>query len=177
MIIIITGTPGTGKTTTANFLSSKLSCKCIRISDVADEACTGVEGNSKVIDVKKLSKKIKKIIQGDAIIEGHLSHLLGISGVVIVLRTNPKILKQRLLKQGFKGEKLSENLEAEALDVCLIESLERHSHVYEIDTCEKTPDVVVEDTLRILKGETDEYKPGKINWSEEYFSGRADRSR
>lgn len=177
MIIIITGTPGTGKTTTANFLSSKINCKCIRISDIADEACIGVEGNSKVIDVKKLSKKIRKIIQGDAIIEGHLSYLLGVGDIVIVLRTNPKILKQRLVKHGFEGEKLRENLEAEALDVCLIESLERHSHVYEIDTSEKTPDVVVEDTLRILKGETDEYRPGKINWSEEYFLAGADRSR
>ncbi|MBI5253662.1 MAG: adenylate kinase family protein [Euryarchaeota archaeon] len=177
MIIIITGTPGTGKTTTANFLSSKINCRCIRISEFADEACTGVEGNSKIIDVKKLSKKIKKIIQGDAIIEGHLSHLLGIGDIVIVLRTNPKILKQRLLKQGFKGEKLRENLEAEALDVCLIESLERHSHVYEIDTSEKTPETIVKDVLRILKGETDEYKPGKIDWSEEYFSAGADRSR
>lgn len=177
MIIIITGTPGTGKTTTANFLSSKINCKCIRISDVADEACTGVEGNSKVIDVKKLSKKIRKIIQGDAIIEGHLSHLLGIGDIVIVLRTNPEILKQRLVKHGFKGEKLRENLEAEALDVCLIESLERHKSVYEIDTSHKTPSIVVEDILKILEGKTDEYKPGKIDWSEEYFSAGADGSR
>lgn len=177
MIIIITGTPGTGKTTTANFLSRKISCKCIHIDDIADEACTGMEGNSKVIDVKKLSKKIKKIIQGDAIIEGHLSHLLGISGIVIVLRTNPKILKQHLVKQGFKGEKLRENLEAEALDACLIESLERHKSVYEIDTSHETPDTVAEEILKILKGETDEYKPGKIDWSEEYFSAGADRSR
>jgi len=175
MIIIITGTPGTGKTTAANFLSEKLSCSCVHINDIASEVCVGMEEGSKVIDIKKLSKKIKKIIQGDAIIEGHLSHLLGIGDIAIVLRTNPKILKQRLTVQGFRGEKLSENLEAEALDACLIESLDRHARVYEIDTSEKTPDAVVEDILRILNGETDEYKPGKIDWSEEYFSAGADR--
>lgn len=175
MIIIITGTPGTGKTTTANFLSKKLNCNCIHISDIADEACIRTEGDSKIIDIKKLSKKIKKMIQGSAIVEGHLSHLLGIGDIGIVLRTHPKILKQRLLKHGFKGEKLRENLEAEALDVCLIESLERHKSVYEIDASEKTPSGVAEDILRILKGETDEYKTGKIDWSEEYFSGIPDR--
>lgn len=176
MIIIITGTPGTGKTTAANFLSEKLSCDCIHVNDIAGEACIGMESGSKLVDIKKLSKKIKKIIQGDAIIEGHLSHLLGIGDVVIVLRTNPEILKQRLAAQGFKGEKLRENLEAEALDVCLIESLERHSSVHEIDTSRKTPGGVAEDMLKILEGKTDEYEPGKIDWSEEYFSAGADRS-
>ncbi len=177
MIIIITGTPGTGKTTTANLLSEKLKYKCIHINDIADEARIGVERGSKIIDIKKLSKKIKKIVQGDAIIEGHLSHLLGIGDVVAVLRTNPKILKQRLLTEGFKGEKLSENVEAEALDACLIESLERHKSVCEIDTSEKAPDAVVEDILRITKGELNGYRPGKIDWSGEYFSNISNRGR
>ena len=56
--------------------------------------------------------------------------------LVIILRCRPDILKSRLVKRGYRGEKIQENVEAEALDVILVETLEIHppGHILEIDT-------------------------------------------
>lgn len=106
-----------------------------------------------------------KIITENTIVVGHFSHLLDIEGIVVILRTEPKELRKRLREKGFNKSKIEENLEAEALDVCLIEAIEKHREVYEIDTTNKNPEEVAEEITEILKGKGGKYKPGKIDWS------------
>lgn len=170
MIILITGTPGTGKTTISELLAERTDADLIKISDFAtNDVIEGLEGDTKIVNVEKLERKIKGHVSGSTIIDGHLSSLMSIGDLVIVLRTNPKVLEKRLEKKGFDREKTLENLEAEALDVCLIESLERHKDVFEINTTEKRPDDVVEDILKVIDGEGEAFRPGKIDWSEIFF--------
>lgn len=169
--ILLTGTPGTGKSTVAKVFSSMTGFKLISINEEVEEYLH-IEEGSKVVDLNKLSKKIKRLLEEDCIIEGHLAHLLGIDGVVVVLRTHPKELKRRLKEKGFSKKKLEENLEAEALDVCLIESVERYEGVYEIDTTGKEAEYVAGCITRILEGEGEEFSPGKITWLEEYIDSR-----
>ncbi|MFQ5800524.1 MAG: adenylate kinase family protein [Candidatus Hydrothermarchaeales archaeon] len=171
-VILLTGTPGTGKSTVAKVLSSSTGFKLISINDVVEEDYLYLEEDSRVVDLNKLPKKVRRMIRGDCIIEGHLAHLLGIGGMVIVLRTHPKELKKRLEKKGFSKKKLEENLEAEALDVCLIESVERYETVYEIDTTGKEAEYVAGCITRILSGDGEEFSPGKISWLEEYLDSR-----
>lgn len=170
MIILITGTPGTGKTAVAKILSKKIDAKLIQIGAI-EGIYIGVdeERGSKIVDMEKLSNKIGDMIVGDMVIEGHLSHLLPFGDIVIVLRSDPMELKKRLESKGFDEKKVQENLEAEALDVCLIESLERHENVYEIDTTKRKTDEVVDTIIDIVGGKTDEFEPGKIDWSEDFF--------
>ncbi len=170
MIILITGTPGTGKSSTARSLSKKINKELISINDLED-IYTGVdeEGGSKIVDIKLLQDKLHDMIKGDTIIEGHLSHLLSFGDIVIVLRTHPEELRGRLKERGFGKDKIQENLEAEALDVCLIEALENHKEVYEINTTEKSPEETATAITKILGGKTDEFRPGKYDWSEEFF--------
>ena len=54
----------------------------------------------------------------------------------------PDILAGRLRERGYGPEKVSENAEAEALDVILVEALEIHpaSRICEIDTTGNTPE-------------------------------------
>ena len=170
--VLLTGTPGTGKTVIASALSKETGLKIIHINEEVGEDYLYIEDGSKVVDLKKLSKKIKGKLEGDCIIEGHLAQLLDIEGVVIVLRTHPGELGGRLLKKGFSGDKLEENLEAEALDIILIESLESHDEVYEIDTTGQKPTAVAKSIMRILKGEGSDFKPGRIDWLEEYLDSR-----
>jgi adenylate kinase len=173
MILIITGTPGTGKSTVAGLFCKKHGIKLIEVNKFAHEAAAGydVERDSVEVDVEKLFEKIKNLASGDVVIEGHLAHLLPFSNAtVVVLRTSPEVLRKRLKKKGFAERKIQENLEAEALDVCLIESLEVHSEVYEVDTSELTPEEVVERIDKIVAGDGEEFKPGKIDWSEKFFS-------
>ncbi len=180
MIVLITGTPGTGKSSVAKLLAKRINVDVISIARTLDESvCAGYDTKrkSKIVDIKKLARKIKDIIRAsrkrakdiDIIIEGHLSHLLPFGDVVIVLRAHPKVLERRLKKKKYAKAKIAENLEAEALDVCLIESLERHKKVYEIDTTNKKPHEVASAIVGILEGKGEAYAPGKIDWSEEFF--------
>ncbi|MFQ5975853.1 MAG: adenylate kinase family protein [Candidatus Hydrothermarchaeales archaeon] len=170
MIILLTGTPGTGKSLVAEILSKRINAQLIPINAIKG-IYSGVDEKreTKIIDMKKLTGKIEDMMEGNAVIEGHLSHLLPFGDIVIVLRTDPKELRKRLEEKGFEKEKTQENLEAEALDVCLIEAFEKHKTVYEIDTTEKSGEETASDIMAILEGKTDEYRPGKIDWSEQFF--------
>jgi adenylate kinase len=101
--------------------------------------------------------------------EGHLSHFLPVEAV-IVLRTSPAVLQERLASRGWPPEKVRENMEAEACDVILIEATELERTVYEVDTTAKSPAFVARDIQRIMSGDTADYLPGKTDWSEEVLS-------
>ncbi len=170
MIILITGTPGTGKTTVSELLAKRTGADIVRISDFAtDDVTEGMEGETRIVDIEKLESKMKGHIPRNAVIDGHLSHFMHPGNFVIVLRTNPGVLEKRLEKKGFDRNKIRENLEAEALDVCLIESIERHKNVFEIDTTSKRPEDVVDDISKIMDGDSKDFKVGKIDWSELFF--------
>ncbi|MCK5559492.1 MAG: toxin, partial [Thermoplasmata archaeon] len=91
---------------------------------------------------------------------------------IIILRCHPKTLETRLKNKGYNPAKIQENLEAEAIDVITIESVELHGNneVYEIDVTNKNANDVANDVLKIIKSEDsarNDYKLGKIDWSEE----------
>ena len=58
-------------------------------------------------------------------------------------------------------------MEAEALDVILIEATETETEVSEINTTEMSAEEVCDAVLRIKSGDTSNYAPGSIDWSEE----------
>ncbi|HEC75897.1 MAG TPA: NMP kinase [Thermoplasmatales archaeon] len=167
MKIALTGTPGVGKTGVANELEKK-GYSLLRIEEIADNFVIGYdnERESKIVDEEKMDEYIKKIEEKDKIliIEGHLSHLMSVDGVII-LRCHPSELKKRLEKKKWNEKKIKENLEAEALDIILQRALERHKKIWEIDTTGKKLDEVVEEVEEILK----KLPPplyGKLDYSE-----------
>ena len=102
----------------------------------------------------------------DAILVGHLSHHLTVD-LIVVLRCRPSVLATRLGERGYSEDKVNENVEAEALDVILIEAVETGKQVLEVDTTNKgVPEVVVA-MEEILAGEREKYAIGHIDWSEE----------
>jgi len=102
-------------------------------------------------------------------LEGHLSHLVSVVDLIIVLRCHPSELHNRLNTKNWSEEKIHENLEAEALDAITIECVNEYGQdkIFEIDTTSKSTKTVMEDILKILKGDVEGYTPGKIDWSEE----------
>lgn len=166
MKVAVTGTPGVGKTSSSNLVRS---IKVVHVNDIVEE-CGAVSGfderrKTKEVDVRKLGKTVSKM-EGDMLLEGHFSHLLGVD-IAIVLRCSPKVLAERLSAKGWPEAKVQENVEAEAIDVVLVEATESVSVVCEIDTTDKAPAEVAASIEEILAGETKKYPVGNVDWSRE----------
>lgn len=157
-MIALTGTPGCGKSSVAEELRRR-GHRVISVKEFAEMyGCAKKEGKDIVIDVNKLSQ-----YRFEGIVEGHLSHLLK-PEIAIVLRCNPILIKKRLIERGWDYEKVMENVEAELIDVILVEALQNCERVYEIDTTELRIEEVANAVERILSGETNNFEPGKIDW-------------
>lgn len=163
MIILITGTPGVGKTTVSSILVEKIGAYLVNINELVDEKhlYTGIdeERGYKIVDMDALFNEMDEIIKNvddpdkHIIVEGHLSHLFGNSDRVIVLRANPDVLRVRMGTKGWKAAKIRENIEAEAIDVCSYEAFEIHGNkVNEIDTSDIPPEDVADLIIDVING-------------------------
>jgi adenylate kinase len=168
MIIALTGTPGTGKSTVARLLDAGFTVIDLNAL-IKDRYNLGAdqERGSLIADLDGLIAHMEKL-EGDYVIEGHVSHYLP-ADVVVVLRVAPRVLRERLAKRGWSKSKIDENAEAEALDVILVEALELNDRVCEIDGTNMTPEQIACAVREIARG-TDKYKPGSIDFSEELCS-------
>jgi adenylate kinase len=72
----------------------------------------------------------------------------------LVLRRAPWILKDELIVRGYSSEKIRENVDAELLDVPLVEAIEAlgPDRVCEADTTGRTPEEIVDEVIGIVEG-------------------------
>ena len=147
--IVITGTPGTGKTLVSRKLASKLKFHYIDVNKFIDKKKLS-EGfdkkrKSRIIDVNKLGHALIKEIRAvekqnrrekGIIIDSHLSHYLPGHHVdlCIVMKCDIKELSKRLKKKKFHRKKIEENLQAEIFDICHEEAKQLHQKILVIDT-------------------------------------------
>jgi adenylate kinase len=126
--VIITGTPGTGKTTLSKLLSKegysfievgKL-VKEERLYDYFDE-----ETDSYVVNDDLLNARLIELIEENSsskpiILDGHVVELPpSYVALCIVLRTSIGLLRQRLIDRSYNASKIEENIEAEIMEVIL----------------------------------------------------------
>jgi len=127
MIIVITGTPGTGKTTLAKEAAEFLGKGTLVLNDakLARESGCGKRNYAKELEVgiPELKAAAKKRIAGknDAILEGHLfCEARFPADIVIVLRAKPETIEKRLrAKRKYAETKMLDNAMAEANGYCL----------------------------------------------------------
>ena len=177
MLVAISGTPGTGKTTICSLLQ-KEGYNTVNLNEFAiNQGCVmDIDKNSKtnIIDIDKLNTHIIKEFRNNNLffIDGHASHLLKSINKVIILRCHPQELKKRLKNRGYNKDKIRENIEAETIDVILCEIAEQYSkdQIFEIDTTVKPIKSVFYAIIEIVNNNfkpMDKYRIGKIDWSEE----------
>ncbi|MEK6947133.1 MAG: AAA family ATPase [Nanoarchaeota archaeon] len=155
--LLVTGTPGTGKTTLSKLLAKKLNFYYLDVNKIISKYKLS-EGydrkrKTKIIDVNKLNKKlineikiIKELNKNNRnkksdkitgiIIDSHLSHYLPrrYADFCIVTKCDIRELNKRLKKKKFHESKIKENLEAEIFDVCFNEAKERKHKIIAIGT-------------------------------------------
>ncbi|AKB38130.1 AMP/CMP kinase AK6 [Methanosarcina siciliae C2J] len=181
MLIGLTGTPGTGKTSASKLLEKRRQWKVIHLNDLIKKEHLYTEVDEKrdsvIADMELIQSRLPELIDEMekesenkmVILESHLSHY--ITDIVIVLRAYPPELKKRLEKRGYSEEKVNENAEAESIDLILAEAFEWCDKVFEVNTTGRTAEETTGDVEKIidylLSGKEEglkEYSPGSLDW-------------
>ena len=133
--IIITGTPGVGKTTHCEELASKTGLHHLDINEVVKKHSIGESSNdpddpnTKIVDEDRLLDCIENDLEeGGQIIDWHACDLFPPSMIdlVCVVRCDNKLLYDRLKSRNYSEKKLQENMDCEIMEVLLQEAREAY---------------------------------------------------
>lgn len=152
MIIAITGTPATGKSSFAKQLVDALkNSKIIEINDIVDQykLFSKIDRmGSKVVKLTELEKKMQEIIseqpkEQNLIIVGHLVPELKLNqDVTVTLRLSLKELIKRLEARNYEKEKIKDNIVSESVDYCGSKAKEMCKETYEIETDAEKKEII-----------------------------------
>ena len=145
ILIVISGSPGVGKSTLAKVLTKKLGFDRLdlhhhykRISNGYDRAKQSYD-----VDYAKFERLVKEKLaeaKKGLIIDSHISHLLPkklVDLCIVLICSDLKKLEKRLQKRNYSKKKIRENLDAEIFQVCLAEAKEKGHRVLVFDTAKK----------------------------------------
>jgi len=171
VLVALTGTPGTGKSSVAAVLDGR-GYYVLHVDRLAAERGLYVGRDpvrgSMEVDVDALRREIR-VSAKTGFLVSHYAHLLDVN-LAVVLRCHPRTLAERLRGRGWPDAKVRENVEAEAIDVITQEAAARLARVYEVDTTSASPETTANAVLDILRGRTDGREPGSIDWTGEVLS-------
>ncbi len=162
-IIVIAGTPGTGKSTIGGLLAEICGLKVLNLSTIALErgfvAYYDEARQTYVIDEERLAGYIAELAEkyGDITVLTHYPEILPkhLVRAVFVLRTHPLELEKRLLARGWSRKKINENVMAEILGVVAHNAVESfgENKVFELDTTSMSPEECAKLLCRAIRGE------------------------
>ncbi|RQM04875.1 hypothetical protein DH86_00002664 [Scytalidium sp. 3C] len=154
--IIITGTPGVGKTTHCEVLAENTGLKHLAINDIVKErGCHDgydEEYQSWIVDEDKLLDAIEdEVKQGGYIIDWHACDLFPKSWIdlVVVLRVDSTQLYDRLKARDYPEVKLQENLDTEIMEVLLQEARDSYDEEIIVELTSNTSDEMESNIERI----------------------------
>jgi len=185
-IIIISGTPGTGKSSVAYELSKFINAKMISLNELAISNDFSFEYDNDrktyIVDFKiflpYIMKKIKKIKKENPqflIIESHFSDIIPNKYIdhIVILRCDPDELVNRLKGKNYNLKKITENVQTEILGNCVNYFIQKKTKkpLLEIDTTNLSIKSVAKTIEGILDGKEDgkKYYIGKIDWLEKLY--------
>lgn len=147
-LMILTGTPGTGKSSVAKQLQSTYNIPILEINKIVKEKefFLGYNHHRDTLIIDKIAVNdylIKSLAELEVVlVVGHYVEFpaLRTASLVFVLRCNPTILRKRLQERGYFQVKINENIDAEIMQVCLeeVRAFFRDATVLEFDTTTKS---------------------------------------
>ncbi|XP_055925196.1 adenylate kinase isoenzyme 6-like [Argiope bruennichi] len=167
--ILITGTPGTGKSTLSSEISEVCNMEWINISELAkannyfedyDESLT-----CHVLDEDRIIEELEeKMQEGGKIVDYHGCDFFPENwfDIVFVLTTDNTILYDRLVKRGYSGKKLENNIQCEIFQTLLDEAKSSYDEhiVHKLNS--NTPDDMQSNIEQICEW-VETYKMNKAN--------------
>lgn len=148
-LIIISGTPGVGKSTLAVKLAKKLGFGRLDLHKHYKEIAEYYDRSkqSYVIDIKKLERLVKERLkeadkngEKGIVFDSHIAHLLPnklVDAGIVLICSNLKKLKGRLEKRKYTQKKVVENMEAEMLQLCLGEAKDKKHKIVVFDASKR----------------------------------------
>ena len=126
MIIVISGSVGTGKTTIADELGERIKCAVLHLNenakkyklvDVPEKQTFDFDLDALLIDIEKAIKEQREQ-KRDLILESHFAHFISPDLVDYLFIINRD-------QRGYDFDKIRDNLEAENFNVCFYEAIEQ----------------------------------------------------
>ena len=159
MIILVTGSPGVGKSELAKVVSEDLRCKVVESSEVMVREKAVIKDPARdtfIIEWDqglRVARSVASKSIDSCVVVVTVTPTLWLEAVeseivfIVLARCNPLILFRRLERRGWRKGKIVENVMAEAFGV-IAEELEPWWHsTFEVDTSDKNPRKVYEELL------------------------------
>ncbi|MGQ9513535.1 MAG: adenylate kinase family protein [Thermoproteota archaeon] len=179
--LVITGTPGTGKSTASEMLAASMSWRHIDVGKLASRKrlFKGYDRKRKIpiVDLRRIKAEVlssAESTRSKVILDGSYSHLIlprKFVMAVIVLRCYPTLLASRLRKKRWSEQKIRENVQSEILGVCESEALMLHDKVCEIDTTKIKAEEVCKAIISLYERGFPETR--RIDWLSKLISDRS----
>lgn len=179
--IIVTGTPGVGKTVVGKLLAKKTGFTFLSLGDLVrkERLHKGFDrrARSYLINEPAVRRNLERYLDDNRrrglVFETHAvgSILRKTRGTVaVVLRLDPAVLTKRLRARNWPKLKIWENVEAELIDVSLYDCLKflGKKRVVEVNATGKSPEEVVRQILRALSGKRGWSLISSPNWLGKY---------
>lgn len=180
MALLVTGTPGVGKTSVAQRLAQRAGWVHLDLAElvIKQRLYMGFDEERKayVVDTRRCMEYLEQVLTCREVLDTHVVEAVPPSKVshVFVLRLNPLQLRERLRARGYPESKIQDNIEAEILGVVLADAV-RHfgvERVYELNTTNLSIDEVVHIILSSLSDSEllKKMKPGAVDWLSDYYN-------
>lgn len=162
-VMIIAGTPGTGKTIVCRKLVEICNLEVLNIGEIALQkgfvTIYDQRRDTYVVDEEKLVDYVIGVVSsssGVLVLQTHYPEIIpgSIVDYVFVLRTHPLELEKRLMARGWSRKKINENVMAEILGVIAENAAQAFGdeRIVEIDTTNMSPEKVAEFICSVVRG-------------------------
>ncbi|RLF08104.1 MAG: hypothetical protein DRJ97_08365 [Thermoprotei archaeon] len=130
-VIVVTGTPGTGKTTLTSVLAARLKAFHVDVPELVEREALyrGVDKRrrAKIVNLPQVRNRIRELAWKESrllLVSSHVPDVVWRRDVkkVVVLRLDPRELKRRLEDLKWPLQKVRENVASEALGTCFEEA-------------------------------------------------------
>ncbi|KAI9139444.1 AAA domain-containing protein [Paraphysoderma sedebokerense] len=165
--ILITGTPGTGKTTTCELLSLATGLDHVNVGQLVKDQSLhdgfDDEFQAYIVDEDKVCDELEdKMSKGGNIVDFHTVDFFPERwfDLVVVLRTDNDVLYPRLESRNYSTKKIQENVTAEIMQVILDEARESYKQAIIVELKSNTVDEMERNVEQIK------------NWAEQWCRDR-----
>jgi len=127
--VVVTGTPGTGKTTISKQLADQIGATYLPLTQLVIDKrlheAIDRRRRTRIVNLRRTRAFLAKSLSTERkllVIDSHIPDAIPREYVrnILVLRCHPRILEARLRRKGWGPQKIRENVLAEILDSCYV---------------------------------------------------------